>query len=117
MKAIGVIFLLLIISVFLSTNILFYRKLKSINKGLLKHIMLYLLFSVSSIFIIAILYYFFEKYILINLFGDTFHASITERIIKFVTLFSSFICGSFYFSKFYINKLTKTNEIELIGKE
>ncbi|KRB57805.1 hypothetical protein ASD98_05900 [Flavobacterium sp. Root186] len=117
MIAIGVIFLLIIISVFLSTNILFYRKLKNIDKVGLKHIILYFLFSVGSAFIIAILYYFFEKYILISLFGNEFHASITERIIKFIMLFSSFIYGSFYFSKFYINKLTKTNEIELIGKE
>lgn len=117
MKIIGAIFLLVIIAVLLSTNIFFYRKLKKINKGQLKHILLYFFFSITSMFIIAILYYFFENYILLNLFGNTFHASITERIIKFVVLFSSFIWGSLYFSKFYINRLTKTNEIELIGKE
>lgn len=117
MILIGIIFLVIIIVVFLSTNILFYKKLKDINKVKPKHIMLYFLFSVVSIFIIAILYHFFEKYILLNLFGNAFHASITERIIKFVILFSSFIWGSLYFSKFYINKLTKTNEIELIGTE
>lgn len=116
MDKFGTIFLVIIIVIIVVSNILFYKKLQKIHKKHFKHMLLFFLFCVVSIMIIGTLYFAFQNSVLIDLLKikNTYAYRITKSII--VIVLSNIT--NYYFSKFYLKRISKTkNEIELIGIE
>lgn len=120
MDELGFIFLVILITIIVGSNILFYIKLKKTPEKRFKYILTFFIFSLLSIAFIGILYFIFESSIVIDYFETEINDTYADRILKcFIIIILSSITN-YYFSKFYLKRISKTkkeNEIELIGEE
>ena len=118
MDKLGFVFLVIVIVIIVVSNILFYKKLQKTHQKNFKYILLYFLFSLISIVTIGILYFIFQNSVLIDLLKIEIKDTYADRITNCIIIFTLNSITNYYFSKFYIKRISKTkNEIELIGTE
>jgi len=114
MDALGAVFLVLLLLVFIISNIMFSKKLKDTNGN---HFKLKIIFFFSCIIaIVFIAFFIFESSILIDVLKLEINDTYAERIGKLSIILPLNIIANYFLAKFYLKK-KRTNEIELIGKE
>jgi formate hydrogenlyase subunit 3/multisubunit Na+/H+ antiporter MnhD subunit len=123
MDLLGTLFLCIILIIYALSYFLFANQLKKYNKTEFKYKLNFLLMCVFSIIAIVIFCYFFQTYILFDLFEiEINHAMDTDRIITLFMIIIPFGFGNIILSKMYLKKILSRrninkNEIEFIGKK
>ncbi|CAD0004443.1 hypothetical protein BXU10_04030 [Flavobacterium sp. LM4] len=123
MDIVGAFFLFLFILILTVSNILFIKSLKKNNIKIFKYKLMFFLMSIVSFFAAILIYYLFNKYVLIRLFkiqmiNSTYKARFMAVLsIGIINSIGNFLISKFYLSKIYLKENTNKIEIELIGTE
>ncbi|GAA4138882.1 hypothetical protein GCM10022250_37990 [Flavobacterium chungbukense] len=97
-------------------NLLFIKKLKIINKNKAKHKLIFFLINIITIAVITFFYIKFQFTILKKYFeiDESTNGGIIITLMAIILLNSLL---NIFIIKIYIKKISKSSEIELIGKE
>src|SRR3954468_18717602 len=123
MDALGGVFLFVFILIFLISNILFFKGLKRNKIIRFKYKLIFSLMCIISVFVAIFFYIIFKSSVLVDLFKlEIDEESYTDRIITVIIVSILNTTANLVLLKYYLKKIslkenTKTNEIELIGKE
>lgn len=123
MDALGGVFLFVFILIFLISNILFFKGLKRNKITRFKYKLIFSLMCIISVFVAIFFYIIFKSSVLVDLFKlEIDEESYTDRIITVIIVSILNTTANLVLLKYYLKKIslkenTKTNEIELIGKE
>lgn len=112
----GIIILIMLFAMMVFLNLLFIKKLKVINKNEAKHKLIFFFINIISIATIAFFYIKFQNAILKKYFEIDESTNGSVLITLMAILFLNSILNIFII-KIYIKKISKSSEIELIGKE
>ncbi|MEL1254347.1 hypothetical protein AAEO57_11210 [Flavobacterium sp. DGU38] len=97
-------------------NYLFYKKLRNIKKRHFKYQLIFFFVSLIISFLVllslAIL-----KEIISDLLNIRIKENITYMVFFTIVLLPMSVLANMFFLNFYLRKINKINEIELIGKE
>lgn len=116
MDALGAVFLVLLLLVFIISNIMFSKKLKDTDSNHFKLKIIFFFSCIIAIAIVFIAFFIFESSILIDVLKLEINDTYTERIGKLSIILPLNIITNYFLAKFYLKK-KRINEIELIGKE
>ncbi|MES2575411.1 MAG: hypothetical protein V4572_10750 [Bacteroidota bacterium] len=123
MDALGVIFLILFLTIITISIVLFQKRLKKIGTNYFIYKLIYALSCFVSVITILMFYFIFQNGVLIDLFKlkidtDSSTNRITSMtIVMILNIIVNFHVLKSYSKRIYLRKITKEDEIELIGKE
>lgn len=117
MDALGAVFLLLLLLVFVISNIIFSNKLKNKNSSDFKLKIIFFFSSIIATAVVFIAYFIFESFILIDVLKLEINDTYAERIGKLSIILPLICVANYFLARYYLKKTKKTDEIELIGKE
>ncbi|MGO4770215.1 hypothetical protein ACEN2I_01005 [Flavobacterium sp. W22_SRS_FK3] len=118
MDALGVLFFSVFFGTMAFTYFFFLKKLKA--KGEIKKIKIKFIVALICILtpiIIILIYFCFEFYFIGDLLNFKIKNNYLTRITRTTIIFSANSLINFYLLNFYLIKISKENEIELIGTE
>lgn len=117
MDELGVVFLVLLLLVFIISNIMFSRKLKNLGGNHLKLKIMFFFSCIIAIALVFITFFIFESSLDIAISKLGIDNEYTQRIAKLLIILPLNSIVNYFLAKFYLRKNKRTNEIELIGKE
>lgn len=116
-----VVYIILIMLLSLSIipcQLFFIKKLKGINENKTKHKLVFFLINIITVLVIAFSYINFQNAILINQLHLDINIMTNGGIVTtMVAIFLLNCLLNIFIIKIYIKKISKSSEIELIGKE
>lgn len=112
----GFLILIMLFAMLTIPNLLFIKKLKVINKNTAKHKLMFLFINIIAIAFITFFYIKFQNIILKKYFeiDENTNGGVIITLLAIILLNSLL---NIFIIKIYIKKISKSNEIELIGKE
>lgn len=117
MDGLGAVFLVLLLLVFILSNIMFSKKIKNSDGSHFKLKIIFFFSCIIAIAMVFILFFIFESSILIGVLNLEINDTYAERIGKLSVILPSNIAANYFLAKLYLKKIKRINEIELIGKE
>jgi len=117
MDELGAVFLVLLLLVFIISNIIFSRKLKNSGDNHLKLKITFFFSCIITIVLVFIAFFIFESSLDITISKLGINNAYAQRIAKLLIILPLNSIANYFLAKFYLKKTKRTNEIELIGKE
>lgn len=118
MDTLGIIVLVLFFGIMALSYFFFLKELKNKHKNrTFKNKLIGFLICLVSPVVIILAYFCFEYFFLMDILKLEMANSHIERILKTSLIFTLNSILNFYLLKFYLRKINKLNEIELIGTE
>lgn len=117
MDKLGAVFLVLLLLVFIISNIMFSRKLKNSDGNHFKLKIIFFFSCIITITLVFIAFFIFESSLDIAISKLRIENEYAQRITKLLIILPLNSIANYFLAKFYLKKTKRTNEIELIGKE
>ncbi|WP_426484228.1 hypothetical protein [Flavobacterium sp. 2] len=118
MDALGVLFFSILFGLMGFSYFFFFKKLKAKGENKkLKIKFIVALICILAPIIITIIYFCFEFYFIEDLLNFKIKNNYLTRITRTTIVFTANSLINFYLLNFYLIKISKKNEIELIGTE